>query len=133
MSPMTVVRSVADLVKVCTRSSTVEIDEDNALRKACANQMVIGLMEWLAPDTVQLDQIIVQSVEPWEQWIGKSNKELRYTTASLGRLRRRRVRKWIGGGGRAGRLCLGRPFGLGRPCRRPRIRHIRIAILVTMM
>ena len=50
---------------------------DAALRKACANQMVVSLMSYMADDTVPKDKIIVSSATPWEQQFGKTNAELR--------------------------------------------------------
>ena len=50
--------------------------------------MVVGLMDWLSPETDSLDKIIVTSATPWEQWFGKANAELRSTTATLPWLKR---------------------------------------------
>ena len=47
------VRSGAELSK--TTSPRVETEEEKSLRQACANQLVVGLMDWLGPDTVLTD------------------------------------------------------------------------------
>ena len=57
--------------------------EESALRKACANQLVVGLMDMLSADCETKDKIVVTCCESWEQWFGVSNARLRSTTATL--------------------------------------------------
>ena len=65
-----------------TTNTRIETPEEKALRRSCANQMVVGLMSWMAPDTDILDQVAVLATETWAEWHGETSKELRSTSAS---------------------------------------------------
>lgn len=52
--------------------------QEQALRKACANSMVVGLMDMMQPE----GKLIITVAGPWEQWFGRSNQRLRDTSQS---------------------------------------------------
>ncbi|CAK0789936.1 unnamed protein product, partial [Prorocentrum cordatum] len=56
---------------------------EKKLRKQGCNQMVTGLMEMLSSDCKAKDACMVHAATPWEQWMGKSNAELRSVGAAV--------------------------------------------------
>ena len=76
------VMSGVNFNKMNSTSSSRETDEEENLRKACANQLVVGLMDWCHPETIRNDKLLVASATPWEQWMGKTSKEIRSTEVS---------------------------------------------------
>ena len=52
-------------------------DEDKALKKACANQLVVGLMDWLSPHTSINDKLLVAGTQAWAHWMETSSRCLR--------------------------------------------------------
>ena len=62
-----------------TRSTNRKRDspEEVNLRKACSNQVVVGLMDMLGDSTQQKDAIIVVSTKAWERWFGATSIRLR--------------------------------------------------------
>ena len=60
-----------------------ETAEEAVLRKACANQLVVALMEYLKPDTLCLDNMIWMGAGRWDEWMSYQNVTLRSTKNSL--------------------------------------------------
>lgn len=54
-----------------------ESSEEAALRKACANQLVLATMFMLDPDTEMIEWLLVVTSEAWEQWHGRQSRKLR--------------------------------------------------------
>ena len=51
--------------------------DEVAVRRACANQMVTGLMDLMNEDIVKRDRIIITAAEPWGQWYGVTSQRLK--------------------------------------------------------
>lgn len=78
---MALVESRSQMVR--TTSSVRETEDEAALRKACANQLVIGLMDLLNEDTKRKDCVVCFASQPWDAWFGDSNKRLRNVSEGL--------------------------------------------------
>ena len=59
-----------------------ETPAEAALRKACANQMVVGLMDSFSQDCRAKDHIVTTVTEPWDKWLGVTSQRLRSTSES---------------------------------------------------
>jgi hypothetical protein len=80
----------ADLIPTASAEYTKATDskrdtpEEKQLRKASANQMVVGLMDMMAPDACVRDKLVVIATEVWlKDWLGPSSARLRGVTESL--------------------------------------------------
>lgn len=60
-----------------------ESNEEAALRKACANQLVLATMFMLDPDTEMIEWLLVVTTEAWEDWHSRQNRTLRSCADSL--------------------------------------------------
>jgi hypothetical protein len=63
-------------------SAKVEAPEEDALRKACSNQLVVAIMDMMGADAYRIDKIIVTVPKFWECWFGTSNARLRSVHAT---------------------------------------------------
>ena len=69
---------VAHAVGIPTVTSARRLtQEEMAIRRGSCNQLVMGLMDMLNPDTLRKDLICVAAGEPWEQEFGRMNVALR--------------------------------------------------------
>ncbi len=57
--------------------------EELAIKKGSCNQLVMGLMDMLNPDTLRKDKICVAATKAWTQAFGPMNQQLRSCTRSL--------------------------------------------------
>ncbi|CAK0809598.1 unnamed protein product, partial [Prorocentrum cordatum] len=71
-------RIVAHSMAIPTVTSARRLTpEELAVRKNNCNQLVMGLMDMLNPDTLRKDEVCVCAAEPWEQAFGEMNATLR--------------------------------------------------------
>lgn len=75
--------ALGDPAPVKTTDSRRESAEEAALRRACANQLVLATMFMLDPDTEMIEWLFVVTTEHWEAWHGRQNTRLRSCHDSL--------------------------------------------------